>query len=185
MNQEAATSRLVRAVDERDHVQGPSTALVTLVEYGDYECPYTKQAQSVIKGVQRRSGDWLRFVYRQFPKAYKHKHAEAAAEAAEAAGAQGMFWEVHDYLFDHQDKLDDASLMEYAEFLGLDSDQFERDLTSHAYAECVQDDINSGKSSGVEETPAFFINDRKYEGPTEIDAMLQAIQEAAEDISED
>src|SRR5919199_5615233 len=113
-------SQLPLPVAERDHIQGPSTAPVTLVEYGDYECPYCGAAHPIVKEVQRRLGDRLRFVFRHFPLTNVHPHAQHAAEAAEAAGAQGKFWAMHDTLFEHQRALDDAHLEEHAAALGLD-----------------------------------------------------------------
>src|SRR5262249_40759922 len=106
-------ARLTQPVSERDHIQGPDSAPVTLVEYGDYECPYCGQAYPIVKEVQQRLGDRLRFVFRNFPLTNAHPHAEHAAEAAEAAGAQGQFWEMHDSLYEHQSALDDAHLEEY------------------------------------------------------------------------
>src|SRR6059058_4798396 len=113
------TGQLTPSVYEHDHAQGPATAPVTLVEYGDYECPYCGAAYPMVKEVQARLGDRLRFAYRHFPLSQAHPHAEHAAEAAEAAGAQGRFWEMHDTLFEHQRALDDAHLRLYAESLGL------------------------------------------------------------------
>lgn len=178
-------AKLAKQLDERDdHIQGSSTAVATLVEYGDYQCENSGAAQSVVKEVRQRSGDWLRFAFRHFPLAKAHEHAQYAAEAAEAAGAQGMFWEMHDYLFEHQDQLDDESLVQYAEVIGLDVDQFVRDLSEHTFAGRVDGDVRSGVRGGIDSTPAFFINEIRYSGPIEVDAMLGAI-EAASDSSED
>src|SRR6266480_1057391 len=113
--------------DERDHIQGPPDAPVTLVEYGDYECPYCGAAYPVIKEVQARMGDRLRFVFRNFPITTSHPHSEHA-EAAEAAATQGKFWEMHDHLYENQQRLTDPDLHAYAEEVGLDVAQFDRDL---------------------------------------------------------
>src|SRR2546423_12240032 len=126
MTQESGTARLTLPVSQRDHQQGPETAPVTLVEYGDYECPYCGEAHPIVKELQRRLGDRLRFVFRNFPLTNAHPHAEHAAETAEAAGAQGKFWEMHDYLYEHQRALDDEHLETYAGTLGLDVERFDR-----------------------------------------------------------
>ena len=125
-------ARLTQPVSERDHVQGPPTAPVTLVEYGDYECPYCGAAYPIVKEVKRRLGDRLRFVFRNFPLGNMHPHAEHAAEAAEAAAAQGKFWEMHDELYEHQRALDDAQLEGYAGAVGLDVERFDREMEGQA-----------------------------------------------------
>src|SRR5438874_12280859 len=129
MTQESGTARLTLPVSQRDHQQGPETAPVTLVEYGDYECPYCGEAYPIVKEIQRRLGDRLRFVFRNFPLTQSHPHAEHAAEAAEAAAVQEKFWEMHDYLFEHQQALDDAPLVQYAVTLTLDTESFVREMT--------------------------------------------------------
>jgi protein-disulfide isomerase len=116
MMQESATARLTVPVSQRDHQQGPATAPVTLVEYGDYECPYCGEAYPIVKEIKLRLGDRLRFVFRNFPLTQSHPHAEHAAEAAEAAAAQGKFWEMHDSLFEHQQALDDTHLVHDASY---------------------------------------------------------------------
>ena len=115
-------------VNDLDHIQGPRTAPVNLVEYGDYECPYTGQAYPIVKEIQKRLGDKLLFVFRNFPLSEIHPHAQHAAEAAEAADAQGKFWDMHDYLFEHQLALDDNHLLKYAAALGIDTDKFRKDV---------------------------------------------------------
>src|SRR6266705_493075 len=122
MTQESGTARLTLPVSQRDHRRGPETAQVTVVEYGDYECPNCGQAHPIVKEIQRRLGDRLRFVFRNFPLSQIHPHAEHAAEAAEAAAGQGKFWEMHDILFENQSALEDDNLAQYAESLGLDSE---------------------------------------------------------------
>ena len=162
-----------------DHTQGPDAAPVTLVQYADYECPYSGRAYDVIKGLQRELGDQLRFVYRNFPLREIHPHAQHAAEAAEAAGAQGTFWEMHDYLFEHQHALDDAHLREYAATIGLDTELFEQDMAQHRYAGKIEDDLLGGLQSGVQGTPTFFINGVRYEGSYDKESLLGTIWEAA------
>ena len=144
--------------DERDHVQGTADAPVTLVEYGDYECPYCGAAYPIIKEVQARLGERLRFVFRNFPISTSHPHAEQAAEAAEAAGAQGKFWDMHDALFAHQHALEEADLLRYAQDLTLDMEQFERELMGHSHSQRIVWDVKSGLASGVQGTPTLFLN---------------------------
>ena len=145
-------------VSDRDHVIGPETARVTLLEYGDYECPYCGAAHPVVKDVVRAMGDDLRFAYRHFPLTQTHPHAYQAAEAAEAAGAQGRFWEMHDLLFENQDRLSLRDVMTLATALELDLERFVTDLRSHAYAGRLREDFLSGIRSGVNGTPTFFVN---------------------------
>src|SRR6266568_3752667 len=142
MMQESATARLALPVGPRDHQQGPENAPVTLVEYGDYECPYCGEAYPIVKEIQRRLGDRLRFVFRNFPLTQSHPHAEHAAEAAEAAAVQGKFWEMHDTLFEHQQALDDTHLVHYAVALQLEQEKFEREMTEHVYANGVRHDAS-------------------------------------------
>src|SRR5260370_16931126 len=158
MTQESGTDSLTLPVGKLDHRRGPETATVTLVEYGDYECPYCGKAYPIVKEIERRLGDRLRFVFRNFPLTQSHPHAEHAAEAAEAAAVQGKFWEMHDSLFEHQRALDDAQLVHYAVALHLDMETFERELTAHVHAHRVHEDFLSGVRSGVNGTPTFFIN---------------------------
>ena len=172
-------ARLTLPVSERDHVQGPATAPVTLVEYGDYECPYCGAAYPIVKEVQARLGDQLRFVYRHFPLSQAHPHAEHAAEAAEAAGAQGQFWAMHDTLFENQRALDDAYLRLYAESLGLNLERFDDEMLRHVHAGRVREDFVSGVRSGVNGTPTFFINDVRHDGSYDLATLLQAIEAAA------
>jgi protein-disulfide isomerase len=171
---------LTAPVSDRDHILGPETAPVTLLEYGDYECPDCGRAFFVIKELRQLAGDVLRFAFRNFPLMQKHRHAERAAEAAEAAGAQGRFWEMHDILFQHQQALGDAHLIEYAAMLKLDTDRFRSELSSHTYAGRVGEDIASGIRSGVQATPTFFLNDVRYPGPHDVESLLAAIEQAAE-----
>jgi protein-disulfide isomerase len=169
---------LTMPVGERDHVQGPAAATVTLVEYGDYECPYCGAAYPTVKEVQRRLGDRLRFVFRNFPLAEMHPHAQHAAEAAEAAGAQEQFWPMHDTLYEHQRALDDAHLRRHAAELELDEERFDRELTHHAYAGRVREDLLSGARSGVNGTPTFFINGRRHDASYDLETLLAALEGA-------
>jgi protein-disulfide isomerase len=174
MAQTAATM-LTLPVSERDHIQGPPNAPVTLVEYGDYECPYCRQAHFVVKALQQQMGDRMRFVFRNFPLTTMHPNAEPAAEAAEAAGAQGKFWEMHDTLYENQDALSEPDLAEYAELLGLDVGRFVEEMTEHRYASRVREDFTSGVRSGVNGTPTFFINGVRYNGSYDLPSLLAAI----------
>jgi protein-disulfide isomerase len=177
MSQEE-TARLTLPVSERDHSQGPENASVTLVEYGDFECPYCGAAYPIVKQVQQRLGNRLRFVFRNFPLSNIHPHAQHAAEAAEAAGAQGKFWQMHDTLYEHQQALNDRHLIQYATDLGLDSERFERDLASHAFAGRVREDFMSGVYSGVNGTPTFFINGVRHDGAYDLETLIAAIEGA-------
>jgi formate-nitrite transporter family protein len=179
-------SRLTPPVSERDHVAGPDDAPVTLVEYGDYECPYCGMAYPIVKAVQRALGSRLRLVFRNFPLAEIHPHARHAAQAAEAAAAQGKFWEMHDMLFEHQQALEDADLVRYAEILELDTDQIARELEAGTYAKRVRDDFRSGVRSGVNGTPTFFVNGERYEGSwANEEAFVRALRDAAQQANRD
>ena len=172
---------LTPPVSERDHANGPADAPVTLVEYGDYECPYCGMAYQVVKSAQRELGKQLRFVFRNFPLAEAHPHARNAAQAAEAAAAQGKFWEMHDMLFEHQEALEAEDIIGYAKSLGLDMVKFARDLQDATYAKRVRDDFRSGVKSGVNGTPTFFINGSRYEGSWANDkAFIHTLHEAAQ-----
>jgi protein-disulfide isomerase len=174
-----AGGRLSVPVSERDHAQGPADAPLTLVEYGDFECSYCGAAYPLIKEAQRRLGDRLRFVFRNFPISTSHPHAQAAAEAAEAAGAQGRYWEMHDLLYEHQDTLEDADLLGFAEELGLDSDRFDREMRERRYEGRVREDFLSGVRSGVNGTPTFYINGARYDGRWDEDHLVRALEHAA------
>jgi protein-disulfide isomerase len=163
----------------RDHSEGPANAAVTLVEYGDYECPHCGMAYPILKEVQRRLGPRLRFVFRNFPISTNHPHALHAAEAAEAAAAQGQFWPMHDRLYEHQQALGDRHLVEHAKSLGLDDDRFRRELGAHVYAPRVQEDFNSGVRSGVHGTPTFFINGVRYDESWDADTLTEALEVTA------
>jgi protein-disulfide isomerase len=153
----AERATLTPDVGERDHVAGPKTAPLTLVEYGDFECPHCGRAYPIVKAIQQKLGKDLRFVFRHFPLTKVHLHAEHAAEAAEAAGAQGAFWQMHDMLFQRQFALDDENLVEYAKELGLDADKLAGALDAGTHRQRVRDDFMSGVRSGVNGTPTFLI----------------------------
>jgi len=166
--------------EERDHVQGPADAAVTLVEYGDYECPYCGAAYPIVKEVQARMGSRLRFVFRNFPIATSHPHAEQAAEAAEAAAAQGRFWEMHDLLYENQKRLGDQDLRGYAEQLELDVDSFDRDFAEHVHAARVHEDFMSGVRSGVNGTPTFYIDGVRYDDSYDLETLHPALERVAQ-----
>jgi protein-disulfide isomerase len=171
-------AKLTLPVGDRDHAQGPASASVTLVEYGDYECPHCGAAYPVVKKLQEALGKKLRFVFRNFPLASMHPHAEHAAEAAEAAAAQSKFWEMHDWIFEHQDTMEDDDLLQAAKALGLDQKKFMKDMESGAYAQRVKEDFHSGMRSGVNGTPTFFINGVRHEGAPSYKDLLAALKEA-------
>lgn len=172
-------SKLNPPVGPDDHVRGNPDAPATLVEYGDFECPYCGRAHLVLQEVERRMGRDMRFVFRHFPLAELHPHAVLAAEAAEAAGAQGKFWPMHDALYENQDALEPEGLVGYADALGLDTARFLGDLASHAYLDRVQRHLQSGVKSGVKGTPTFFINDVRFEDSWDPDSLTVALRAAA------
>ena len=165
--------------EDRDQIQGPADAPVTLLEYGDYECPYCGAAYPIVKEVQARIGERLRFVFRNFPITTSHPHAERAAEAAEAAAAQGSFWRMHDVLYENQKLLGDEDLRTYAQQVGLDLDVFDRELAEHVHAARVQEDFMSGVRSGVNGTPTFYVNGARYDDSYDLDTLLGALEAAA------
>lgn len=169
---------LMPPVSSLDHCVGPEDACVTLVEYGDYECPACGQAEGAVASVCEAMGINLRFVFRHFPLKDIHPHAQRAAEAAECAGAQRRFWEMHQLLIARQNVLDNGSIVECADRLGLDIPQFLRDMKGHHYADQVQEDIASGEQCGVSGTPTFFINGTRYVGAGEYTELFSALQAA-------
>jgi len=167
-------------VDERrDHIIGPDDAPVTLVEYGDYECPYCGAAHLIVEQILRSLSDDVRYVFRHFPLARIHPHAQQAAEAAEAAGVQGKFWQMHNLLYENQRALAIPHLLAYADALALDVDRFAQDLNSGVHASRVREDFMSGVRSGVNGTPTFFINGRRHDGGYDPQTLLAAIAAAA------
>ena len=163
---------------ERDHVQGSINAPLTLVEYGDYQCPYCGAAYPEVKKVQKRLGSKLRFVFRNFPITSSHEFAERAAEIAEGSAAGGKFWEMHDFLYEHQDLLGDVdAILEFASSLGLDAASMREEIANHTYLARIKEDFNGGIRSGVNGTPTFFINGTRYNGlpaANELIAMLES-----------
>jgi len=174
--------RLESPVSEFDHAQGLATASVTLVEYGDYECPYCLAAVPIVQELQRVLAEQLRYVFRHFPLENLHPHALAAAEAAEAAASQGKFFEMHAVLFEHQTALEHRDLVGYAAGLDLDAARFRSELDSHAHASHVQADFRGGLSSGVRGTPTFFIDGIRYDGVVGVRELLARIGETHPDL---
>jgi protein-disulfide isomerase len=166
-------------VSAEDHAQGDADAPVTLLEYGDYQCPYCGAAYWIVKAVQRRLGNRLRFVFRNFPLTQAHPMAQLAAEAAEAAGAQGMFWEMHDALFENQDRLGQELIERLAGQLQLDAARFEADLVERRFKARVRHDFMGGVRSGVNGTPGFFINGERYDGSWDEGPLMAALKKAA------
>jgi protein-disulfide isomerase len=163
-----------------DHIRGSANnkSPITLVEYGDYECPYTGMAYPIVKELIREFGnDKIRFVFRNFPLNEIHPHAQHAAEAAEASAAQNKFWQMHDYLFEHQKALDDGHLLEYAQKVGLeDIHKFKDDVSTHIYAPLIEESLKGGVDSGVEGTPTFFINEVRYEDSFDLRTFSETLQ---------
>ncbi|MFJ5281097.1 Na+/H+ antiporter NhaA [Streptomyces parvulus] len=166
------------SVDERhDHVRGPADAAVTLVEYGDFECPYCGRAEGVVRDLLGSETD-VRYVWRHLPLTDVHPHAQAAAEAAEAAARQGRFWDMHDRLLDHQDELGERDLLRHARELGLDMEVFREDLARRRGGGRIAEDVDSADLSGVSGTPTFFVNGRRHHGAYDIDALKRAVEQA-------
>jgi protein-disulfide isomerase len=172
--------KLAVPITDKDHSQGPPDAPVTLVEYGDYECPYCGKAYPAVRRIQRMMGDKVRFVFRNFPLNTLHEHASQAAQAAEAAAAQGKFWEMHDLLYENQEKLDEVDLRQYALKAGLEIYRFEADMSGEVYAKKVRDDFRGGVRSGVNGTPTFFINEYRFNEVVNYENLLAAVRAAAE-----
>jgi protein-disulfide isomerase len=176
------TSQLTEPVSGRDHIRGPRDAEVSLVEYGDFECPYCRAAEPIVAGLIEVFGDQLSVTFRHFPLTRVHPHAQHAGEAAEAAAAQGKFWAMHDMLFARQDALDDVDLVNYAAELGLDSDRVRLELADHTYARRVEADQQSGLHSGVNGTPTFYIDGTRYDGSVALRNMTAAIRQLHPDL---
>ncbi len=175
------SAHLVVPVDDRDHSIGSASAPVTLVEYGDFECPHCRRAHPIVQGVRRYMDDRVRFVFRHFPLSEAHPHAEHAAEAAESAGSQGRFWEMHDTLFENQDALEDQDLEMYAAQIGVDAHQVARDLSTGKYEKKVRSDFRGGIRSGVNGTPTFFINALRFDGNwADPNEFIRALTEMAD-----
>jgi protein-disulfide isomerase len=164
------------AVNSKDHIQGKNTALLELVEYGDYQCPYCGHAYPIIKNLQRSLGTDLKFIFRNFPLSEIHPDAFNAAVAAEAAGLQQKYWDMHDIIFEHQQQLDFESLFLYAKTIGLDLERFKNDIQKDMLVTKVEQDFESGVRSGVNGTPSFFINGKKYNGDWEENVFNQYLR---------
>jgi Na+/H+ antiporter NhaA len=163
---------------DRDHLRGPEGAPLTVIEYGDFECPYCGQAEPVVRELLTDFGDDVRYVWRHLPLNDVHPYAQLAAEASEAAAEQGSFWEMHDMLLDHQGALRIPDLVRYAEELGLDTERFHADVRGHAGADRIAEDVDSADLSGVSGTPTFFINGRRHQGAYDIDTLTAAVKAA-------
>ena len=168
---------LDRPVDpERDHLRGPRDAPLTLVEYGDFECPFCGQATGVVEELRGRFGDELRYVFRQLPLTDVHPDAELAAEAAEAAAAQGSFWEMYDRLFARQDELRPEDLLEHAAAIGLDAERFTHELGERAHERRVREDVESAEASGVSGTPTFFVDGVRHTGAWDFETLAARLR---------
>jgi protein-disulfide isomerase len=166
-------------VGDRDHSEGPPDAPLVLVEYGDYQCPYCGAAYPIVKRVQKELGSGLRFVFRNFPITNAHPQAEWAAETAEAAAAQGKFWEMHDYLYENQRFMgDEHYFAKYEAKLKLDATRMARDVAKGAYSSRIEEDYMSGIRSGVNGTPTFFIGGVRYDGYPGFEPMVAALKAA-------
>jgi protein-disulfide isomerase len=174
---------LIAPVTERDHAQGSASAPLTLVEYGDYQCPFCGAAYPVVKIIQRRFGKNLRFVYRNFPLTQAHRSAEVAAEAAEAAGLLGKFWPMHDIIFENQSELSPEALVVWAHMVGLEDTQLGKVFGRPDIAKRISDDRRNGIRSGVNATPSFFINGVRYDGPPTYEMLHDALAAVLQEMS--
>jgi protein-disulfide isomerase len=163
-------------ISDRDHIRGARDAQLTLVEYGDYECPFCGAAAAAVEQLMQIMGKEVQFAYRHFPLTQIHPHAQVAAEAAEAAGQQDRFWDMHDLLFDHQNRLTPGDLIGYASILRLDLHRFAVDLETHAHAPRVREDFLSGVRSGVNGTPTFFANGVRHNGGYDLGSLVEALR---------
>jgi protein-disulfide isomerase len=171
-------STLRVAVNSTDHIHGDEHAGCTLVEYGDYECPHCGHAYPIVKSIQKHFGKRLLFLFRNFPLTESHPNAESAAESAEFAGAQGKFWQMHDLLFENQDRLGDDLCLELARELQLNPADLQQALAEGKYRAKVRADFAGGVRSGVNGTPTFFINGQRHDGPYEYEDLVGAIEDA-------
>jgi formate-nitrite transporter family protein len=169
-------STLTPPVSARDHAEGPADAPLTLVEYGDYQCPYCGAAYPVVKRLQKTLGKKLRFVFRNFPLTQAHPYALIAAETAEAAALQGKFWEMHDLLYEQQALLEPDIIPTWAERLGLDLEKLGNDIAHGGVEKRIQEDRQSGIRSGVNGTPTFFVNGARFDGPPDYNSLLAALE---------
>jgi protein-disulfide isomerase len=170
------SATLTQPVSADDHAEGPGDAPLTLVEYGDYQCPYCGAAYPIVKRLQKTLGKKLRFVFRNFPLTQAHRYALIAAEAAEAAALQGKFWEMHDLLFEEQAFLEPAIISAWAKGIGLNLEIFGNDIKRGVVEDRIKEDRQSGIRSGVNGTPTFFINATRYDGSPDYDSLLAALE---------
>jgi protein-disulfide isomerase len=178
MSEQLESPRLTVDVGPDDHIRGSAEGRLTLVEYGDYECPYCGEAYPIVKEIERTFGNELRSVFRNFPLSEVHPHAFQAAEAAEAAATQGRFWEMHDRLYENQQRLGEEDLLSHAQALELDVERLEAELREHAHEPRIKNDFLSGLRSGVNGTPTFFINGRRHNGSYDLETLLGALRAA-------
>lgn len=176
MNTHARPDPILQPDESIDHILGPASARVTLVEYGDFECPHCAQAHAAMKIILAHFDRQLRFVYRHYPRPQVHPDAELMAEAAEAAAAQGKFWPFHDLLFEHPQHLKEKYLLDYARRLGLDISRYQNEMNDHVYRQRVQEHVQSGLHLGLRGTPTFYVNGRF----TDVSFGLQHLHEAIE-----
>jgi protein-disulfide isomerase len=172
-------SKLSIPVGPEDHIQGNPAAEFSLVEYGDYQCPYCGEAYPIVKKIQKSFGKRLSFVFRNFPLEQAHPWAESAAEVAEFAGAQGNFWPMHDLLFENQDNFGEELFLRFARSLMLSSTQLQSALVQQTYRARVRADFAGGVRSGVNGTPTFFINGQRHNGSFELSSLSAAIERAS------
>ena len=163
-------------ITSTDHVQGTSDAVITLVEYADYQCPYCRDAFYIVKELQKKLGNCLKVVFRNYPLQDLHAHALNAAVASETAAIQNKFWEMHDMLFENQRQLQDSALIRYAEEIGLDMEKFKNDFGSNPTIEKVKQDIDFGNKAGVEGTPTFFVNGVYFDGNWQNEEFLEYLE---------
>ena len=176
MKSGASLNKLSQGVSNNDHIRGPLDAPITLVEYGDYECPYCQAVHPIVRDIRERMGDQMLYVFRHFPITTVHPHARAAAEGAEAAGVQGHFWEMHNALLANRGNLEEEDLISLARQLSLDEERFEQELREHVHAGRIREDFRSGRQSGVNGTPTFYINGVRYDGAWDYESLLEAIE---------
>jgi len=180
MNTSAWATVLAKPVQPgRDHIRGAARSVVTLVEYGDYECPYCRAAHGIVAALEKQLGGQMSFVYRHFPLVTLHPHAQSAAEAAESAGRQQKFWPMHDSLFTAEKLLTHDFLIAAAHALGLDERSFDAELMGHLHLARIRDDFMGGVRSGVNGTPAFYINGVRHQGAWDFESLLTALNQAS------
>jgi protein-disulfide isomerase len=172
-------SKLLVAVTESDHIQGDLAAEISLVEYGDYQCPHCKMAYPIVKRLQKHYGKRLSFVFRDFPLSQMHLWAESAAEVAEFAGAHGKYWEMHDLVFENQQNLGNALFLELTESLDLSPWDLQTALAEQIYRARVRADFTGGVRSGVNGTPTFFVNGQRHDGTYDFESLSEAIENIA------